>query len=135
MNDERDAEIMRQWNAGLSSSAIARALGVSASLVSSLVRRRRLLGETTRTRAANSANVERNYKIVNLWNKGYCTSEVARHVGCTRNMVLATVVKHRALGDITRPMVESRSERGKLAIIARFGIRRKRSDREKQRDH
>lgn len=122
MSKERDAEIMRQWNVGLSSSAIAEALGVSASLVSSLIRRRRSLGETTRTRASSSANDERNAKIVNLWNSGLSTSEVARHVGCTRNVVLATIVKHRALGDITRPAIYSRVERGKLS---KFGEKMK----------
>lgn len=70
-------------------------------------------------------NEERDYRIVNLWNKGYCTSEVARDVGCTKNVVLATIVKHRALGDIVRPMVESYSERGQLGNIAKYGIRRK----------
>jgi hypothetical protein len=67
-------------------------------------------------------NEERNYRIVDLWNKGYCTSEVARDVGCTKNMVLATVVKHRNLGDITRPMVESYSERGILGNLAKYGV-------------
>lgn len=70
-------------------------------------------------------NEERDYRIVNLWNKGYCTSEVARDVGCTKNVVLATIVKHRALGDIVRPMVESYSERGQLGNIAKYGVRRK----------
>ena len=70
-------------------------------------------------------NEERNYRIVNLWNKGYCTSEVAMDVGCTKNVVLATIVKHRALGDIVRPMVESYSERGQLGNIAKYGIRKK----------
>ena len=74
-------------------------------------------------------NEERNYRIVNLWNKGYCTSEVARDVGCTKNVVLATIVKHRALGDITKPMVESRSQRGRLGNIAKYGIRRKQNER------
>ena len=68
---------------------------------------------------------ERNHRIVNLWNKGYCTSEVARDVGCTKNMVLAAVVKHRNLGDITRPMVESYSERGALGNIAKYGYKRR----------
>jgi len=72
-------------------------------------------------------NEERNATIVRLWNSGLNTGEVARHVGCTKNMVLATVVKHRALGDIIRPKVETRSERGKLGIIAKYGMRRKRS--------
>ena len=71
-------------------------------------------------------NDERNAKIVRLWNSGLSTGEVAKHVGCTKNMVLAAVVKHRNLGDITRPMIESRAERGHLGIAARFGIRRKR---------
>ena len=59
-------------------------------------------------------NDERNAKIVKLWNIGYSAREVAQQVGCTKNMVLAAVVKHRALGDITRPIVESYSERSKL---------------------
>lgn len=74
-------------------------------------------------------NEERNYRIVNLWNKGYCTSEVARDVGCSKNVVLATIVKHRALGDITKPMVKSRSQRGWLGNIAKYGIRRKQNER------
>lgn len=59
-------------------------------------------------------NDERNAKIVRLWNIGYSAREVAGQVGCTKNVVLAAVVKHRALGDITRPIVESHSERSKL---------------------
>ena len=70
-------------------------------------------------------NEERNYRIVNLWNKGYCTSAVARDVGCSKNMVLASIVKHRKLGDITRPMVESCSNRGRLGNIAKYGFRKK----------
>lgn len=70
-------------------------------------------------------NEERNYRIVNLWNKGYCTGEVAKDVGCTKNVVLSTIVKHRNLGDIVRPMVESYSERGQLGNIAKYGIRRR----------
>ena len=71
-------------------------------------------------------NDKRNAEIVRLWNSGLSTGEVAKLAGCTKNMVLATVVKHRALGDITRPMVESRAERGHLGILAKYGIRRKR---------
>ena len=71
-------------------------------------------------------NDERNTKIVRLWNNGYNTGEVAKALGVTKNVVLATIVKHRALGDITRPMVESRGERGRLGIIARYGVRRHR---------
>ena len=112
MNDERDAEIIRRWNAGLSARAIAEALGVSTSLVSSLIRRRRSSGEITRS---SSTNDERNKKIVRLWNRGLSVREVAISLGVTSNVVLATVVKHRALGDITRPAVYSRVERGKLS--------------------
>lgn len=70
-------------------------------------------------------NDERNAKIVKLWNQGLTGGEVSRALGVTKNVVLAAIVKHRALGDIIRPMVYSRSERGKLGIIARYGIRRK----------
>lgn len=59
-------------------------------------------------------NDERNAKIVKLWNSGLSAKEVAKQVGCTKNIVLGAVVKHRALGDITRPMIESASERSKL---------------------
>ena len=71
-------------------------------------------------------NDERNARIVMLWNGGYSTGDVARALGVTKNVVLAAVVKHRNLGDITRPMVESRGERGRLGIIARYGLRRRR---------
>lgn len=74
----------------------------------------------------NNMNDERNAKIVKLWNYGYSAGEVAKVLGVTKNVVLAAIVKHRALGDITRPMVESRSERGKLGIIARYGVLRHR---------
>ena len=69
---------------------------------------------------------ERNAKIVRCWNSGLSTGEVARHVGCTKNVVIATVVKHRALGEITRPMVHGYSAKGRLGMAARFGVRRKR---------
>lgn len=59
-------------------------------------------------------NDERNAKIVKLWNSGFSAKEVAKQVGCTKNIVLGAVVKHRALGDITRPMIEGASERSKL---------------------
>ena len=71
-------------------------------------------------------NNERNAKIVRCWNSGLSTGEVARHVGCTRNVVVATVSKQRELGEITRPMVHSYSEKGRLGMAARFGIKRKR---------
>jgi hypothetical protein len=70
-------------------------------------------------------NDERNAKIVCLWNSGLSAKEVGLSLGVTKNVVLAAVVKHRALGDVKRPMVHSRGERSKLAIIARYGIRRK----------
>jgi hypothetical protein len=70
-------------------------------------------------------NEERNYRIVDLWNKGYCTSEVARDVGCTKNVVLSAIVKHRKLGDIMRPTVESYSDRGRLGNVIKYGLGRK----------
>jgi hypothetical protein len=70
-------------------------------------------------------NDERNAKIVRLWNSGLSAKEIGLSLGVTKNAVLAAIVKHRALGDITRPMVYSRAERGRLAIIARYGLIRK----------
>lgn len=71
-------------------------------------------------------NDERNAKIVKFWNSGLSAREVAQLIGVTKNVVIAAVVKHRALGDITRPMVESLAERGRLGMMMRYGIRRKR---------
>lgn len=126
MDDERNSMIVKMWNDGLPANFVAKSLGVSSSLVYSLIRRRRCFGEITRPKVTKWTNDVRNEKIVLLWNRGMSAKEVADLVGVTKNVVLAAVVKHRALGDITRPMVHSRGERSKLAIIARFGIRRKR---------
>ena len=71
-------------------------------------------------------NDERNAKIVKLWNSGLSAKEVGIALGVTKNTVLAAVVKHRALGDITRFPVYSRGERSRLAIIARYGFKSKR---------
>jgi hypothetical protein len=73
-------------------------------------------------------NEERNYRIVDLWNRGYCAGEVAKDVGCTKNVVLSAIVKHRNLGDITRPMVEGYSERGRLGNIVKYGFRKKKHE-------
>lgn len=125
MNDERNAMIVKLWNDGLSASTVARSLGVPVTLVSSLIHRRRKSGEITRPKATSSMNDERNAKIVRLWNSGLSAKEIGLSLGVTKNVVLAAIVKHRAFGDITRPMVESRAERGKLAMIARYGLRKK----------
>lgn len=71
-------------------------------------------------------NDERNTKIVRLWNNGYSTGEVARALGLTKNVVLAAIVKHRTLGNITRPMVESYSERGQLGNRVKYNPKRQR---------
>lgn len=127
MNDERNAQIVDLWNKGLTISDIAKCLCVSNTLVSSLIIRRRALGEITRPKFTKWTNDERNAKIVKLWNIGYSAREVSEQVGCTKNVVIAAVVKHRNLGDITRPMVESLSERGKMAMLARYGVKRRRT--------
>jgi len=121
MNDERNAKIVKLWNSGLSAKQVALSLKVSPKTVEAVLHRKRASGAVLRSKSV--IDEARNAKIVRLWNSGLNTGEVANHVGCTKNMVLATVVKHRALGDITRPMVESRGERGKLGIIARYGVR------------
>lgn len=126
MNEERNAQIIKMWNEGSTGSFIAKSLGIPETLVWSLIFRRRSSGEITRPKASRSRNHERNMKIVKLWNGGYSIGQVARATDVTKNVVIGVVVKYRALGSITRPMVESRGERGKLGIIARYGIRRHR---------
>jgi hypothetical protein len=124
MNKERNERIVRLWNDGLSASKIALQLNLSASLVDAVIwRRRRSHGDVTRSMAVRFRRDERNMKIVRLWNSGLSAKEVAGLVGCTKNVVLATVVKHRELGDIARPAIYSRSERGRLGIRARFGVK------------
>lgn len=126
MNDKRNARIVMLWNDGATASSIAQSLGVSTPLVSAVIFRTRAAGEITRPKVTSWMNDQRNAKIVKLWNSGLMSGEVARTLGISKNVVLAAVVKHRNLGDITRPMVESRGERGRLGIIARYGVRRKR---------
>lgn len=126
MTGERNAQIIKLWNEGLSARAVAEQVGVSQPLVSSLILRRRASGEITRPKVSGPRNEERNARIVMLWNDGLSSKEIADRIGVTKNVVLAAIVKHRALGDITRSMVYSRSDRGRLGIIARFGFRRKR---------
>ena len=121
--NQRNAEIIRLWNEGLSTRVVAERVGVSAPLVSALILRRRGSGEITRPKASGSRNEKRNAKIVKLWNSGLSAREVAAVVGCTKNVVLAAVARHRALGDITRPMVHSHSERSKLWNRPKNGFR------------
>lgn len=125
-NSERNALIVKLWNKNVTTKLIAISLGVTTNLVSSVIYRSRAAGKITRPKVTTWTNDERNFKIVDLWNDGLSSGEVARALGVSKNIVLATVVKHRALGDIVRPMVDSRSDRGKLGIIARFGVRKRR---------
>jgi hypothetical protein len=75
-------------------------------------------------------NDERNTKIVRLWNNGYSTGEIARALAITKNTVTGAIVKHRALGDITRPTIDDYSERGRLGNIAKWGLRRRKQQLE-----
>lgn len=105
-NAERNKKIIALWNDGKTTSQIGAELGITPGAVGSVVSRARAKGLITRAEGYElpPGYAERNAKIVKLWNLGHSTGEVAKAVGVTNGVVLATVVKHRALGDIIRPM-------------------------------
>jgi hypothetical protein len=45
--------------------------------------------------------------------------------GVTRNTIIGVVTRARSLGYITRPMVMSASEKGRMGNIVKYGYRRK----------
>jgi len=51
---------------------------------------------------------ERNEKIIELWNKEYSASEIAKHLGLTKNIVIGVVTRSRDAGSglIVRPKMD-----------------------------
>ena len=68
---------------------------------------------------------ERNAEIVRLWNLNITAQEIGKRLGITRNTIIGVVTRARALGYITRPMVMSASEKGRMGNLVKYGYRRK----------
>ena len=67
----------------------------------------------------------RNAEIVRLWNLNITAQEIGKRLGITRNTIIGVVTRARALGYITRPMVMSSSEKGRMGNLVKYGYRRK----------
>ena len=68
---------------------------------------------------------ERNIEIINLWNDNVTAQQIGKKLAVTRNTIIGVVTRARALGYITRPMVFSASEKGRMGNLVKYGYRRK----------
>jgi hypothetical protein len=68
---------------------------------------------------------ERNIEIINLWNDNVTAQAIGKKLGVTRNTIIGVVTRARELGYITRPMVMSASEKGRMGNLVKYGYRRK----------
>jgi DNA-binding CsgD family transcriptional regulator len=74
---------------------------------------------------------ERNAEIVRLWNLNITAQEIGKRLGVTRNTIIGVVTRARVLGHITRPMVMSASEKGRMGNIVKYGYKRKTKEKAK----
>jgi DNA-binding transcriptional regulator LsrR (DeoR family) len=68
---------------------------------------------------------ERNAEIIEMWNLNFTAQSIGEKLGITRNTIIGVVTRARALGYITRPMVMSASEKGRMGNLVKYGYRRK----------
>ena len=68
---------------------------------------------------------ERNAEIIEMWNLNFTAQAIGEKLGITRNTIIGVVTRARALGYITRPMVMSASEKGRMGNLVKYGYRRK----------
>lgn len=68
---------------------------------------------------------ERNTEIIEMWNLNFTAQAIGEKLGITRNTIIGVVTRARALGYITRPMVFSASEKGRMGNLVKYGYRRK----------
>ena len=68
---------------------------------------------------------ERNAEIVRLWNLNVTAQDIGKKLGVTRNTIIGVVTRARVLGHITRPMVMSASEKGRMGNIVKYGYKRR----------
>ena len=72
---------------------------------------------------------ERNIEIINLWNDNVTAQAIGKKLGVTRNTIIGVVTRARSLGYITRPMVMSASEKGRMGNIVKYGYRKNKAQR------
>ena len=67
----------------------------------------------------------RNAEIVRLWNLNITAQQIGKKLAVTRNTIIGVVTRARVLGHITRPMVMSASEKGRMGNIVKYGYKRR----------
>ena len=72
---------------------------------------------------------ERNAEIIRLWNANISAQQIGRKLAITRNTIIGVVTRARELGYITRPMVMSASEKGRMGNIVKYGYRKNKAQR------
>ena len=72
---------------------------------------------------------ERNIEIINLWNDNVTAQAIGKKLGVTRNTIIGVVTRARELGYITRPMVMSASEKGRMGNIVKYGYKKNKAQR------
>jgi hypothetical protein len=68
---------------------------------------------------------ERNAEIIRLWNANISAQQIGKKLAVTRNTIIGVVTRARALDLITRPMVMSPSQKGRMGNIVKYGYRKK----------
>lgn len=71
---------------------------------------------------------ERNAEIVRLWNLNVTAQDIGKKLGVTRNTIIGVVTRARALDLITRPMVMSPSQKGRMGNIVKYGFRKRQNE-------
>jgi hypothetical protein len=72
---------------------------------------------------------ERNAEIIEMWNDNVTAQAIGKKLGVTRNTIIGVVTRARELGYITRPMVMSASEKGRMGNIVKYGYRKNKAQR------
>jgi hypothetical protein len=71
---------------------------------------------------------ERNAEIIRLWNANISAQQIGKKLAVTRNTIIGVVTRARALDLITRPMVMSPSQKGRMGNIVKYGFRKKQNE-------
>jgi DNA-binding CsgD family transcriptional regulator/8-oxo-dGTP pyrophosphatase MutT (NUDIX family)/predicted ABC-type ATPase len=92
---ERDAQIVEKYNQGMSLPEIAESAGITTNavgLVLNQARKRGLVGKP-RSGVKKPEDIPRNTKIVDMYESGKGTAEIAKELGVTKNIVYNVVLK------------------------------------------
>lgn len=113
---ERDEEVLQLWNDGLNCPGIAEHLDLDKKVVRSAIKRARLRGEEVRSFDADV--LERNARIVSLWNDGYNTREIVdEHYDYTLPVVWRAVQRGQQSGDALDKETHKQKRYGRLVAL------------------